>query len=121
MKTARRSSYYLFFVCCVYLAQCVYCWVNISEEDFKGMYKKEELGIDFYNYSVEIERMKFVHALCLLFISGYIVGITVKYKILNEKHYYQLLTISVVITLIYFLPVVWWCGKLWDDARHIEG
>ena len=52
------------------------------------MYKKEELGIDFYNYSVEIERMKFVHALCLLLISMYIVTITVKYKILNEKHYF---------------------------------
>jgi hypothetical protein len=62
--------------------------VNISEEDFKGMYKKEELGIDFYNYSLEIERMKFVHSVCLLVIASYIVNITVRYKILNEKHYY---------------------------------
>merc|ERR1719367_2087848 len=56
---------------------------------------------------MSIERLKVVHALSLGSVALFVVIFTRKFKVLNEKHYAQLLLAAVVITVLYFIPVVW--------------
>ena len=60
-----------------------------------------------YEYSLTIEKLKVVHALCLGSVAFYVVLFTRKFKILNESHYAQLMLAAVLITALYFIPVLY--------------
>lgn len=72
--------------------------------------------MEVFLYSRRIEYMKVIHALCLASIGGYMVYFTRKYKVLNEKHYYQFLALTVLVTVIYIFPVIYICWVSYRDA-----
>ena len=61
--------------------------------------------------------MKIFHSLSLFGISIYLVVISRGYRILHEHHYWKLLTISVIFTIIYSLPVVFISIYIYHDAN----
>jgi len=60
--------------------------------------------------------MKVVHALCLASIGLFMVIFTRKFKVLNKSHYYQILALTVLVTLIYIWPVVYIGYVSYKDA-----
>lgn len=62
--------------------------------------------------------MKVVHALCLASIGAFMVLYTRKFKVLNERHYYQVLSMTVFVTIIYVLPLFYICYVSYRDAGY---
>ena len=51
--------------------------------------------------------MKLVHSLTLGSIAVFITLFTYRFKILNQRHYYQLLVATFAVTILFFIPVVY--------------
>lgn len=58
-----------------------------------------------------------VHALTLLSMAFFVVLFTRKFKLLNDSHYMQLGVLTLLITLVYFLPVVFIGYEAYSDSR----
>ena len=56
--------------------------------------------------------MKVVHALSLGSIAVATLALTYKFKMLNGSHYCQLMTGSILVTILYFIPILYigWIG-----------
>ena len=56
--------------------------------------------------------MKVVHALCLGSIAAGTIFFTLKFQMLNDRHYCQLMSMAVIVTALYFLPILYigWVG-----------
>ena len=58
-----------------------------------------------------------IHALTLISLAAFLILFTKRFRILDEKHYVQLSLLTLVITIIYFLPVLLVVFKAWSDAN----
>ena len=63
------------------------CLVLIDKEDFQEMFTNPAYADQVYEFSVTIEKMKVVHALTLSAIAIFVVLLTYRFAILNERHY----------------------------------
>ena len=91
----------------IYLVQSLICLMWIDEADFQKAFENAQFGTEIYEYSVTMERMKILHAISLSSLAFFVLKATSKFKLLNETHYAQLLLASVVITFLYFIPLVY--------------
>lgn len=57
-----------------------------------------------------------MHAISLACIGVFMVLFTRKFKVLNKTHYHQMMTMTVVVTILYILPVFQICYKSYSDA-----
>ena len=64
--------------------------------------------------------MKVVHAITLACISGFIVMFSCRYRSLNQLHYLQLLVISLLVSLLYFLPLIY-IAYISYDSKQMNG
>lgn len=64
--------------------------------------------------------MKVVHALTLASISAFITMFTCYRRTLNQMHYLQLLVISLVVSILYFVPLVYIAYLAYDPVRISE-
>ena len=64
--------------------------------------------------------MKVVHAITLACISGFIVMFSCRYRSLNQLHYLQLLVISLLVSLLYFLPLIY-IAYISYDSNQMNG
>jgi hypothetical protein len=85
----------------------VICLRGLDPRDFEATLDSKRYADEIYTYSVEFERMKIVHALTLATISAFILVFTCRFRTLNQMHYVQLLVISLVVSLLYFLPLIY--------------
>lgn len=69
-----------------------------------------------YQYSVDIEKIKAVHALTLISIASYLIHFTRKFKLLNQSHYMQILILSILVMFVYFLPIFYIIYSAYRDA-----
>ena len=99
-------GYYLLTLTVIYLLQSIYQLRHLSESDFYGKFVSRMYDIEVFMYSKEIEKIKVVHAISLMCIGIYLVFFTRKFKVLNKSHYRQILTLTVVVTILYFLPII---------------
>ena len=60
--------------------------------------------------------MNIVHSLTLISLGVFVVLATRKFKILNQTHYMQLGILTIAITVVYFLPVLYVSYRAWSDA-----
>ena len=113
-------SRYLLALTGVYFIHTIYCWANIKLEDFEVGYYDEALTEkdELYEYSLDIERMKVVHAFSLLGLSIYIVLVSASYRVLTIRHYYQLLAVSIIMTTFFVLPAVYLFYVMYQDHKQ---
>ena len=103
----------------IYFVQASVCLEWLDPRDFEANYWNKTYATEIYNYSVEFERMKIVHAITLGCISLFVTVLTCRYRALNQMHYVQLLVISLLVSILYFLPLVW-VAYLAYDPEQIE-
>ena len=77
----------MFFLTVVYFIQSLICLFCLDEEEFKHHIDNSQYGTEIYEYSLTIERLKIVHALCLGSVALFVLMATRRFKMLNEKHY----------------------------------
>ena len=58
-----------------------------------------------------------IHALTMISLAAFLILFTRRFRILDEKHYAQLTLLTMIITIIYFLPVLIVAYKAWSDAN----
>ena len=63
--------------------------------------------------------MKVVHAVTLGCIAGFITLFTCRKRTLNQMHYMQLLIISLIVSIMYFVPLIYVCYMSFDPS--LEG
>ena len=97
----------MFFLTLVYFVQSLICYVYLDPKEFQEHMNNAQYGIEIYEYSLLIEKLKIVHALSLASVAFFVVLFTRKFKMLNEKHYAQLMLAAVLITVLYFIPVIY--------------
>ena len=64
--------------------------------------------------------MKIVHALTLGSISAFVTLLTCRYKSLNQLHYAQLLIVSLICSILYFLPLAYIAYMSYDPEFAAE-
>lgn len=105
----RFLGFYMVALCLVYLAGCTMQWRWLSIEPFTNMQSKENWSDDYvellFSYSVEIEQIKVIHAVGMLFIAILICGMVAKKKLLSKKQYSTLLCFTCLVTMGYFFPM----------------
>ncbi len=101
----------------IYLFQTIICFGTLSEESFTGYFSNYKYALELHSFVSNTMLMNIFHALTLLSLAFFIVLFTRKFKILNEKHYMQLGLLTFIITLVYFLPIVYISVRAWTDAK----
>ena len=102
LKLIKFCGYYLLTLTLIYLGMTIYQLQRLKPDDFIGMFQSHMYDMEVYYYSKKIEWMKVVHALCLASIGGFLVHFTRKFKMLNESHYYQMLALTILVTVFLF-------------------
>ena len=123
INVIRCCGKYLLLMSLIYCIQSIMCWANISMDDFNRIfYARSAYAQEMFWYSLVIERMKVVHSICLLLISAYLATMTASGQLLTDKHYRQMLWITVTITLFYVMPLFFLVyhsytneGPVWDE------
>ena len=84
----RLTSIYLLTLTLIYLLQSLYCLIYLDEDQFLTIFSNPTYANEIYRYSVEIEQMKVIHSLTLASIALFVLMLTFRFKVLNEKHYW---------------------------------
>lgn len=116
LKLIKFCGYYLLTLTLIYLSMTIYQLRRLNANDFIGMFQSHIYDMEVYYYSLKIEWMKVVHALCLASIGVFLVLFTRKFKVLNESHYYQILGLTVIVTIVYIFPVIYIGWVTYRDA-----
>lgn len=96
----------MFVLTMIYLVQAILCLEWLDPRDFEANLPMR-YAQEVYKYSLEFERMKIVHALTLGSIAAFVTLSTCRYRSLNQMHYAQLLIVSLICSILYFLPLVY--------------
>ena len=107
----------MLFLVIIYFIQTLISMSYLEPDDFYSAFKSRQYAQEIYEYSVTIERMKVLHALALGSIAIATLYFTLKFKMLNPKHYCQLMTMSILATLMYFAPVSYICWVGYKDTQ----
>ena len=88
----------------------------LDKQIFLDYFANSDYAREIYGLTHSMCLVNMVHAVTLLSL-GIFVTLTVrKFRILNSKHYKQLGCLTVLITIIYFLPLAILSYKAWSDA-----
>ena len=71
----------------VYLLQAFYCYIKLDREKINERYSNEEYSEELFNFISTVCQINIVHALTLISLGIFVVILTRRFKILNEKHY----------------------------------
>ena len=82
----------------------------------KDYFANSDYAHEMYDLTHSVCLVNVIHAATLLSLGIFLVLVTRKFSILNSKHYKQLLCLTVMITVIYFLPIVILSRKAYSDA-----
>ena len=108
-------------ICLVYLFQCVVCYSTLNIGTFFAYKSNEVYAQELYDFVAYVMLANVIHALTLLSMAFFVLLATRKFKILNERHYWQLGGLTILITLIYFIPFVVFCWRAWSDSQTSQG
>jgi len=65
--------------------------------------------------------MKIIHALTLASISFFVTLFSCRYRALTQMHYFQLLVVSLLVSVLYFLPLIWVAYAAYDpESAELE-
>ena len=92
----------------------------LDKQSFDDYFSNSDYAKEMYGLIEHVCMMNIVHALTLMSLGFFILMFTRRFKILNEKHYLQLGVLSIVITIVYFLPVLLVAWRAWSDATSSE-
>ena len=120
LKVIRITSFYMLVLTIIYFIQAMLCLEWLDVRDFEANYWNQAYADEIYNYSIQFERMKIIHALTLASISLFVTVLTCRYRALNQLHYAQLLIVSLIVSILYFLPLIYVAYMAYDPSQQVE-
>ena len=91
-------------------------YFSLDKKVFKDYFANSDYAEEIYGLTHSMCVVNMIHAATLLSLGVFVTLIVRKFQILNSKHYKQLGFFTVLITIIYFLPIVFLSYKAWTDA-----
>ena len=105
----------------IYLIQTTVCYTLLDPGVFVDWASSNsDYGHEMYSLVKNVCLINIVHALTLFSIALFIVIFTRKFKVLNQSHYCQLGVLSLILTVVYVLPLVLVVYHAYADARDSE-
>jgi hypothetical protein len=121
ISVIRCLGKYLLLMSSVYFIQSIICWLNLNPDDFYRIFARNDAyAEEMFWYSMQIERMKVIHAFCLLGISGFLARMTARGQMLTDKHYRQMLWITVGVSILYVMPLFYIGYSSYTDKSYKE-
>ena len=105
MKVIKYICFYMGLLSCVYLFQSLFCLIYLDKNDYLDNYFHEDYANELYEYSIQIEYMKTVHAISLCAVCTLELFYFLKHRIVTRSHYLQITAVTILITIIYFIPI----------------
>lgn len=100
----------------IYLVQTLIAYFTLDKQVFKDYFANSDYAEEIYGLTHSMCVVNMIHAATLVSLGVFVTLIVRKFQILNSKHYKQLGFLTVLITIIYFLPLVFLAYKAWTDA-----
>ena len=116
LRLTRCCALYFMVLALVYVFQTVVSYAFLNPKSFEGYISNEHYRAEAYSFVESICIMNIVHGLTLLSLAFFVILSTRKFKILNESHYMQLFCLTVVITIVYFIPILYIGGRCYYDV-----
>ena len=103
-------GFWLVFLSTTYVVMVVLNWYFLSLDTFMKLNDARDWSEDYlaelYTYSKDLEELKFIHAVLLFCITLVIACMTAKNRVLSKKQYGIILALTLLITLLYILPLL---------------
>ena len=115
LRMIRFCGYFMLCLALVYFSHSLYCLLSIDVKDFHRYSQDVAYAYEMYWYSVYMERMKVVYAFAMLMISVLVTRITARGHLLSDRHYKQMLIISLTATFLFILPFVYLVWMSYSD------
>ena len=100
-------GYYMVSLSVIYLLQTILCYNMVRLADFEEEFERLDYAKEVYEYSIDIELMKIVHAITLVCVATFLILFTNRFKMLNENHYIAMVFLVTLVTIAYFVPVIY--------------
>ena len=104
----------------IYLVHTIIAYVSLDEHVFKDYFANSDYAKEMYHLTHTAILVNMAHAMTLMSLGIFVTCTVRKFQILNTKHYKQLGCLTVMITIIYFLPIAILSYKAWSDATKSE-
>ena len=73
---------------------------------------------DLYEYTVDIEEIKLLHAGTLICITAFLSYMTCGNRVMSKTHYSNLIALTFLFTMLYFLPCLFIAKKTYDKNEE---
>ena len=104
-----------------YLFMTIVSWMSLNIDDFyanKESHWHNMYVEDLYQYTKDIEEIKIAHGFALLGICSFIYNMTRKNKVLTRRQYGQLFSMTILVTMLYFMPLLYIAKITFDQANE---
>lgn len=116
LRLIRCCVLYFLVLTLVYLFQTIVCYSMLDEDRIERQFSNPTYGMEILRFVREICIMNIVHSLTLMSLGVFMLLATRRFKVLNRSHYVQLAVLSVAITIIYFVPIVFIAMRAYTDT-----
>ena len=103
----------------LYLLMAVLDYRYLTAENFDQI-RDNTWGPDYtnelYQFTIEIEELKVLHAGALICITGFIAFMACNNKVMSKTHYSNMLALTLLIYALYILPVCYIAKKTYDKS-----
>ena len=100
----------------VYLGQTIFCLVSLEGETFEKFFDDQAYAKEIQGLIESICIVNIVHSLTLFSLGSFVILFTRRFKILNQSHYVKLGVLAAIITVVYFIPLIFISFKAWSDS-----
>lgn len=121
LAAAKCLGAWLIGLSSTYLCMTALNWYTLDIERFKqqkeshwhNMYVEE-----LFQYTVDIEEIKLIHGFALFLITLFIFRMTRQNKVLTRRQYCQLMFLTIFISLLYAVPVLYIAKRTFDESNE---
>ena len=119
LLTHKLAKYFI-ILSVIYLIQTTVAYFSLEKKGLTDYFDNPDYAEEMYGLIHSVCAVNVIHALTLLSLGVFVAFATRKFKILNSKHYKQLGVLTVLITIVYFLPIILVTYKAYDDSTSSE-
>ena len=93
----------------------------IDKKDYKTGFWGDAYDEVYYNYVIDIEEIKLLHGFLLFGVSLFIYDMVRRNKIMTRRQYLKLLGLTIGISMIYLVPVLYIAGHSATETYGKDG
>ena len=122
LKALKFLGLWLMLLASLYMGMSVLSWKYLTKDQFDDAVKEQSMSKsytdDLYEYTVDIEEIKLLHAGTLICITAFLTYMTCGNKVMSKTHYSNVIALTFLFTMLYFLPLLFIAKKTYDKNEE---